>query len=277
MPMSNESINERASRHKARTDTKRTTRSRTRSGDGRPADRVATDRVIDHVRGLIVHGRLGQGDRLETERDLALQLKVSRTSVRAGLQTLVSKGVLIARRGAGTFVADGPHMLDHDALGYFAALHGLPAKEMFEARRTLEIGVAGLAASRPAGEALAAISDSVTGMFASLDDPQAFLLCDIRFHRAVGAASGNRVLAAMVEMVSALFYEQRRRTADRERDFRSIAEMHHKIYQAIRDHDRPLAEQRMNEHLLEAERLQEAEEKAGPAPARAPRGGRDAK
>src|SRR5690349_11815929 len=101
-------------------------------GNGRPADRVATDRVIEHVRGLIVQGVLGQGDRLETERDLAIQLKVSRTSVRAGLQTLVSKGVLIAKRGAGTFVADGPHMLDHDALGYFAALHGLPRKEMFE-------------------------------------------------------------------------------------------------------------------------------------------------
>jgi len=233
------------------------------AGDRRPADRVATERVIEHVRRLIVRGDVGRGDRLHTERDLAAQLKVSRTSVRAGLQTLVSKGVLIAKRGAGTFVADGPHMLDHDALGYFAALHGLPREEMFEARRTLEIGVAGLAASRPAGHALAAISDSVTGMFASIGDPQAFLLCDIRFHRAVGAASGNRVLAAMVEMVSALFYEQRRQTADRERDFRSIAEMHHRIYQAIRDHDRPLAEQRMNEHLLEAERLQEAEEQAG--------------
>jgi GntR family transcriptional repressor for pyruvate dehydrogenase complex len=225
---------------------------------------VATERVVEHVRGLIVEGVLGKGDRLVTERDLALQLKVSRTSVRAGLQTLVSKGVLIAKRGAGTFVADGPHMLDHDALGYFAALHGLPRKEMFEARRTLEIGVAGLAATRADGDALAAISDSVTGMFASLDDPQTFLLCDIKFHRAVGAASGNRVLAAMVEMVSALFYEQRRRTADREHDSRPIAEMHHKIYQAIRDRNRPLAEQRMNEHLVAAERSQEAEENAAP-------------
>jgi GntR family transcriptional repressor for pyruvate dehydrogenase complex len=241
---------------------KDTANSPARFADGRPADRVATDRVIEHVRGLIVQGVLSKGARLETERDLAIQLKVSRTSVRAGLQTLVSKGVLIARRGAGTFVADGPHMLDHDALGYFAALHGLPPKEMFEARRTLEVGVAGLAATRAGGDALAAIADSVTGMFAALDDPQTFLICDIKFHRAVGVASGNRVLAAMVEMISALFYEQRRRTADRERDLRAIAEMHHKIYQAIRDHDPALAEKRMNEHLLRAERSQEAEEHA---------------
>src|SRR5689334_9717756 len=130
-----------------------------------PTDRAATDRVIEHVREMIVRGSLVKGARLSTERELATQLKVSRTSVRAGLQALVAKGVLIAKRGAGTFVADGPHMLDSEALGYFAALHGLPRPEMFEARRTLEVGVAGLAAQRGSGDALATISDTVTGMF----------------------------------------------------------------------------------------------------------------
>jgi GntR family transcriptional repressor for pyruvate dehydrogenase complex len=235
---------------------------------GRSRDRVATNRVIAHVRDLIVSGKLVKGARLHTERDLAEQLKVSRTSVRAGLQALVSKGVLVAKRGAGTFVADGPHMLDPEALGYFAALHGLPRREMFEARRTLEIGVAGLAAQRASGDALASISDTVVGMFASLDDPQAFLVWDIRFHRAVAAASGNRVLASMVEMVSALFYEQRRQTADRERDLKAVAEVHNRIYQAIRDHKRAQAEQLMNEHLLMAERLQDAEEQSGAKPPR---------
>lgn len=250
------------------------TRAVRRTSGGRPSDRIATERVIEHVRDLIVRGSLVKGGRLDTERDLAARLKVSRTSVRAGLQALVSKGVLIARRGAGTFVADGPHMLDPDALGYFAALHGLPRKEMFEARRTLEVGVAGLAASRTSGEALATIADAVMGMFSSLDDPQTFLVWDIRFHRAVGAASGNRVLASMVEMVSALFYEQRRQTADRQRDLRHIAEVHRQLYQAIREHDRTSAEQLMNEHLLGAEKSQDAEDQAranadpGPGPAR---------
>lgn len=231
-----------------------------------PAERVATDRVVEYVRELIIRGGLVKGARLSTERELAARLKVSRTSVRAGLQALVSKGVLVAKRGAGTFVADGPHMLDSEALGYFAALHGLPRREMFEARRTLEVGVAGLAAERATGEAMAGISDTVTGMFASLDDPQTFLVWDIKFHRAVAAASGNRVLASMVEMVSALFYEQRRETADRERDLKAIATVHHGVYQAIRNRNRALAERLMNQHLLDAERLQD-EEKQGNPPA----------
>lgn len=231
-----------------------------------PAERAATERVVEYIRDLIVRGAAVKGARLSTERELAAHLKVSRTSIRAGLQALVSKGVLVSKRGAGTFVADGPHMLDSEALGYFATLHGLPRPEMFEARRSLEVGVAGLAAQRGNGEALASISDAVTGMFSSLDDPQAFLRWDIKFHRAVAAASGNRVLASMVEMVSALFYEQRRQTADRERDLKAVAGIHHQIYQAIRDRQRTQAERLMNQHLLEAERLQDVEDTVKRAP-----------
>ena len=50
-------------------------------------------------------------------------------------------------------------------------------------------------------------------MFASMDDPRLFLVHDINFHRAVAAASGNPIVASLVEMVSALYYERRRDTA----------------------------------------------------------------
>ena len=227
--------------------------------DIRPHEGLAAQLVVGHVRRLIQKGKLGIGERLPPERELVHELGVSRTSVRAGLQALVGKGVLVTRRGAGTFVADGPVMLDSDALSFFATLHGFSREEMFEARRSLEVGVAGMAAMRAAATDIAAIADAVTSMFASLDNPQAFLVCDIRFHRAVADASGNKILASLVEMVSALFYEQRKRTADRQRDLRATAETHFRLYRAIRDHDRALAERLMSEHLIEAERAQQAE------------------
>ena len=40
-----------------------------------------------------------------------------------------------------------------------------------------------------------------------------FLVHDINFHRGVAAASGNPIVASLVEMVSALYYERRRETA----------------------------------------------------------------
>ena len=214
---------------------------------------------MTHVRGLILRGEMRPGGQLPPERELARKIGVSRPSVRAGLRSLAAKGVLVTRHGAGTFVSDGPPVLDSEPLSFLAALHGFTRHEMFEARRVLEVGAAGLAAERSTGDSVAAIADEVTGMFASLADPQAFLVHDIRFHRAVAAASSNPILASIVEMVSALFYEQRRRTANRARDLRQTAEMHRQIYQAIRSRDRARAEAMMCEHLLSAEHAQDLE------------------
>ena len=77
-----------------------------------PEGALATDLVTGYLRGQIVRGEIGRGQRLPPERELGRVLGVSRTSVRAGLQSLATKGVLVIRHGAGTFVADGPPILD---------------------------------------------------------------------------------------------------------------------------------------------------------------------
>ena len=63
------------------------------------------ERVVDHVRRLIEKGDLRPGDRLPGERDLAVELGLSRPSVRSGLEALEAMGVVVSRRGAGTFIA----------------------------------------------------------------------------------------------------------------------------------------------------------------------------
>lgn len=221
---------------------------------------MANERVVRHVRELIVRGRYKPGQKVPTERQLVREIGVSRTSVRAGLQTLAAKGLLLIRHGAGTFVADGPPMLDSEPLSMLAALHGFTRQQMFEARRALEVTIARMAAERATPAHLAVIADTVTAMFAMCEDPQAFLVHDIRFHEAVGAASGNPILASVVEMISALFYEQRRNTADRRRDLKPVAEVHWHIYEAIRDREPGRAANLMSEHLIQAEREQQAEE-----------------
>lgn len=233
--------------------------SRIDSAESRPFEGVTAELVVAHIRGLIDRGQLKPGDRLPAERELAVQIGVSRPSVRAGLRALAAMGVVFSRHGAGTFIRSGPPTLGSEPLSFLAALHGFTRDEMFEARRVLEVGVAGLAAEHATGEHLATIAEEITGMFASLADPLAFLRHDIRFHRAVAAASGNPILASLVEMVSALFYEQRRKTAGRARDLRESAEMHRTIYNALRLHDPQRAREMMNDHLVLAQQRQKLE------------------
>lgn len=222
-----------------------------------PAD--ASKLVVAYVRQLIESGELSAGDKLPPERELADLIGVSRPSVRAGLQSLATVGVVEARRGAGTFVADGPPLLDVNPLSLFSALHGIPQSELFEARRVIEIDLAGLAAERARGEELAAIAEEVMEMLSSLDDVHRFLIHDIRFHRAIAAAARNPLLAAVMEMVADLFYDQRKRTVDRWREAPRAAEQHRRIYQAIRAGDVQRARQEMDRHLLWAQEAQESE------------------
>ena len=242
-----------------------------------PAEAPSTrDRVVEHVRRRIEGGGLKPGDRLPSERDLALELGVSRPSVRSGLEALESMGVVVSRRGAGTFIADGPPTLGTEPLSLLASLHGFTQNEMFEARLVLEVGVAALAAEHTSSEQLATMAEEVTEMFAALEDPTAFLLHDVRFHRAVAAGCGNRVLAALMEMVSAQFYELRKETISRARDLRESAEMHRRVYRAVRSRDPAAARAAMHEHLKTAQHAQiqelERENAAAPESAPAPQG-----
>ena len=225
-----------------------------------PVKPDAAENVVAYVRDLLTKGDCKPGDRLPAERELAQRIGVSRPSVRAGLQALAAMGVVESRRGSGTYISTGPLVLSSGPLQLLAILHGIPRTEIYEARRILEGRTARLAGERAAGEALAEISEEVMGMFASTADAQAFLLHDIRFHRAVARASGNLVLSALVEMVSAIFYEHRKETAGRDRDLRVSAEQHRRIYQAIRDRDPDAAEREMDAHLQAALERMEKED-----------------
>jgi GntR family transcriptional repressor for pyruvate dehydrogenase complex len=216
--------------------------------------------VVEHVRRLIENGSLHPGDRLPAERDLAVQIEVSRPSLRSGLRTLQAMGVIEARQGSGTYIADGPPKLGDGPLRFLAALHGFTRDEMFEARRVLEVGTAGLAAERATPQHIALIADEVTSMFASLNDPQTFLVHDLQFHRAVAAGSGNAVLATLIDTLAELVFGYRRTTVERARDLRESAELHHRIYKAIRDRNADEARHQMGEHLVMARQAQAAEE-----------------
>jgi GntR family transcriptional repressor for pyruvate dehydrogenase complex len=99
-----------------------------------------------------------------------------------------------------------------------------------------------------------------------MDDPQAFLLHDIAFHRAVAGACGNPILGSLVEMVSELFRQQRRKTIGRASDLKDAADEHRQIYLAIRAQDPERARRTMSEHLLRAEHSQRTEEVESAAP-----------
>jgi GntR family transcriptional repressor for pyruvate dehydrogenase complex len=226
-------------------------------------DTAAGTLVVEHVRREIEAGRLGPGTRLPPERELARRMGVSRPSLRSGLRTLQAMGIVDSRRGAGTFIVEGPPQLGKASLEFLAALHGFTLDQMYEARRMLEVGAAGLAARRATGEQLAAMADEITGLFATVEDAAAFLGHDLGFHRAVAAGSGNPIVAAIIGTLTAVIWETGRINMEGF-SLRESAETHRRIYEAIRARSPERARREMTEHLDHA-RWEQVEKETGDA------------
>jgi GntR family transcriptional repressor for pyruvate dehydrogenase complex len=90
-------------------------------------------------------------------------------------------------------------------------------------------------------------------MYATIDDPAQYLIHDVRFHRTIAEASGNPILAALMETVSTALYDERRKTAQRARDRKNSLEAHREIYRAIREGRPNEARLAMERHLQSAE------------------------
>ena len=215
--------------------------------------------MVDHIRSLIENGTLQPGDKIPPEREFARQLKISRASLRTGIGYLAAMGVMKIRHGVGTFVADGPPEFGKASLGMMGALHGFQAWQMFEARIIIESNIAALAAERGKDEHHAAMAEEVAEMFAAVDNPADFFIHDLMFHRIISQASGNPILAAVIETITSAMYDKRRKTVERSTDVRESAEKHREIYRAIRSRNSSEARRLMEEHLRMAQVAQQQE------------------
>ena len=77
------------------------------------------------------------------------------------------------------------------------------------------------------------MADEITGMFATLEEPQTFLRHDLGFHRAVAAGSGNPIVAAIIGTLTEIIWDTGRLNMS-DLSLRESADTHRRIYEAIR-------------------------------------------
>ncbi|WP_240645713.1 FadR/GntR family transcriptional regulator [Georgenia sp. SYP-B2076] len=228
-----------------------------------PARRVSrTDRVVNGVMQQILDGELAPGDRLPVEQDLAQRFGVSRGSLREGVRALAALGVVESRQGAGTYVTSLDSSLLVGPVGLLMELQGAgQAVHVHAVRRLLETEAAGLAARRAPAEfepgaraALDAAAALLAAAAGAETDHEGLIEADIAFHRTVARASGNPVLAALVEALAGRTSRHRLRRGRTEEGAAERSHTEHEaIFAAVVAGDPDRARVRMSAHLLEVE------------------------
>lgn len=237
------------------------TRARIDIAPVRPA--AAHELALEQLQRAIQLGRFLPGDRLPSERDLALQLHVSRTTVRAAISVLQRRGLVEIKRGAtGGIVVRRPEPGNkRRQLG--AALDQI--RVVYEYRYAVECAAARLAAERRGAAHLAALKDSLAEMSVLAGTPAAreqpeniarFQAADSAFHLTIAQAAGNPMLLKAVEdaragmflPIGAVF----RRLEDNANDFHAL------ILASIEARDGEAAAAAMGAHIIEGRRRLEA-------------------
>jgi DNA-binding FadR family transcriptional regulator len=203
-----------------------------------PAKGTVTHRAIEAVKSMITGGQLTSGQRLPTERDLATQLGISRSSMREAIRALTVLGILESRHGSGIYVTNLEAV---DLLDTFGVVAEISPKsrlvEFLEVRRILESSATALAAARIDAAQLADLSTQLDAMNGT-DDPEEFLAADMSFHRTITQAAGNEALAAIVEGLSSRTFRARVRRGHQEVGaFVQSREEHRRIYDALAARD----------------------------------------
>ncbi len=210
-------------------------------------------RIVKETMALIQHHRLGPGDRLPSERDLAERLAVGRNAIREALSVLETVRIVERRASSGFFLRDTTGETSLEALVLLADF-GVPLTEQqvrdaVEMRRILELQAVVLACERRTDEDLNRLREVLEQSEAALQAGISLADFDARFHLSIVAATQNDVFTRVVNS----FYLMSR--ARREVYFESAAQgrrshTHHlRILTAVENQDGVQSVQLYNMHL----------------------------
>jgi GntR family transcriptional repressor for pyruvate dehydrogenase complex len=189
---------------------------------------------------------------LPTERDLAEQFQVSRTAVREALKILAQKGLVDMRPGRGTIVIDGSQEAMQHSIGLVMKLklgEVGGSNSLVEVREILEVEIAALAAARATETEISALREAVETMDDDLDDADAFIAADNRFHETLAQATQNTLNFILVNSIVNLLSEQRKQIFETEGGPQR-GQIHHKrILESVSRHDPETARAAMRAHL----------------------------
>jgi GntR family transcriptional repressor for pyruvate dehydrogenase complex len=160
------------------------------------------EETVERLGTAIRLGLLPPGTRLPPERELADELRISRSTLRQALTTLTQSGHLVPVRGrsGGTFVAERPPLAEQGRGGRERDALGAGAWAVLDYRVAIETGATILAAERAGAEPLDRL-DRLVGEMSGVDDFEEYRRADIRFHIGIAeAAESPRLVSAMTEV-----------------------------------------------------------------------------
>ena len=208
------------------------------------------EKVRDQLAELLRRDLPEQETWLPAERELALQLRVSRSVVREATKRLESQGLVEIQHGIGIRGVDRLHRPLNDSLSLLIPDEVARMKSLIEARLSIEPDAAAFAAERATKAQLEALR-RVHLQLETAPDNAAAVEADSAFHHSIAEASGNLIYRLILDSLAELGRASRLRSISRVGKLPAI-EQHASILAAIQTRNAGSARTLMRNHVLAA-------------------------
>ena len=219
---------------------------------GRVVNKTASSLLADRIRAAILDGRLSEGTVMPTERELAEQTGLGRSTVREALRLLQAAGLITSRPGAkGGSVVQLPHVDDVvQSLDVFIRGRRLSFASLLVTREALEPTCARLAATERTEQDLENLRLLQERMSVAGIAHDEFSAANAAWHIAVARASHNELLSAFMSAIGRVIESGITRAPQKSAQVRpQVLHTHERIMDAIREGDADAAMRRMRKHV----------------------------
>ena len=204
--------------------------------------------AVEQIIGYINENGLQPGDQLPNEVDLMNKLKVGRGTIREAIKSLNSKGVVIIKRGIGTFVADQPEsVMIHHWVYFFETDKTKVLMDALEVRLLIEPQMIIKTIDNISAKQLKELSDLADEIESLINKNKDYTVQDIEFHTLLARVSGNRVIGKLIPIIAGAI-EQAIDVTDKSLVQETII-THRLIVEAVANKDKEGASKAMARHI----------------------------
>lgn len=213
-----------------------------------------THLLILRFQQLLSDGVLSPGTKLPSERELATNFGVARSSLRQALKVLEIMGVITQKVGDGSYLNKDASSVLAVPMEFLFLLDDTSLQELTEMRLMMEPALAAKAAERANSQHIALLRQSIVDLEHSKHDRVQLVASDILFHRAIFQASGNRLVGRLFHTIHRAMLNMIMVTSQLV-DLEHTLHFHQPILDAIEQRNPELAARLMTDHLNDARDL----------------------
>jgi GntR family transcriptional repressor for pyruvate dehydrogenase complex len=215
----------------------------------------SSNEVAHQIENLVLEGVLRSGDQLPPERELAIEMGISRPVLREAIERLENRKILQRRQGDGTFVANIIGQVFTDPIASILPKHRKATIDYLEYRREIEGIAAEFAARRATKFDIEMLKKCLERMELAHTkrDFQLETEIDVEFHSLIGEMAHNLVLLhtlrSCYRLLSEGVFQNRSKLYERPGGRQALFDQHVAIAEAVMAGDAELARSSARDHL----------------------------